>query len=111
MSDKKCCYYTDYCSPKLPVLILFILLMSTLDWGLTLLNLERGAIEANPLMGMAISEGNSYFFMLKYAMTSFGLLVLYLYKNFLPTSKIVFVIFIIYSNLILYHFIGYYFFT
>jgi len=95
----------------LSLLIIFILLMSIFDWGLTLLNLKRGAIEANPVMAMAISVGNHYFFMLKYAMTSFGLLVLYLYKNFFPTSKIVFVIFIIYSNLILYHFIGYYFFT
>ena len=101
-------YYTDHRRPGLSALIIFISVMSILDYGFTLIHLKKGAIELNPLMAMAIEVSESYFFLLKYLLTSFGLLILYLYKNFFPIEKVVFSIFVIYCTLTVYHIVGYY---
>ncbi|MCP4340738.1 MAG: hypothetical protein GY799_18085 [Desulfobulbaceae bacterium] len=101
-------YFTDHRRPGLSALIIFISVMSILDYGFTLIHLKKGAIELNPLMAMAIEVSESYFFLLKYLLTSFGLFILYLYKDFFPIEKVVFSIFIIYCTLIIYHIVGYY---
>jgi hypothetical protein len=107
-SDSNGKYYTDQRRPALSALIILIIGMSILDYGFTLVHLKNGAIELNPLMAMAIKVSENYFFLLKYLITSFGLLILYLYKDFFPTHKVVFAIFIIYSILMVYHIVGYY---
>jgi hypothetical protein len=101
-------YYTDHRRPGLSALIIFISVMSILDYGFTLIHLKKGAIELNPVMAMAIEVSESYFFLLKYLITSFGLFILYLYKDFFPTHTVIFSIFILYCTLILYHIVGYY---
>lgn len=107
-SDSNGKYYTDHRRPGLSAFIIFISVMSILDYGFTLIHLEKGAIELNPFMAMAIEVSESYFFLLKYLLTSLGLLILYLYKDFFPTQKVVISIFIIYCALIIYHIVGYY---
>lgn len=89
-SDSKGKYYTDRRSPGLSALIIFISVMSILDYGFTLIHLNKGATELNPLMAMAIEVSESCFFLLKYLITSVGLFILYLYKDFFPTYKVVF---------------------
>ncbi len=106
-SDSNGNYYTDHRRPALSALIIFIIFMSLLDYGFTLVHLNNGAIELNPLMAMAIKVSEVYFFLLKYLITSIGLLILYLYKDFFPTHKVVFSIFVIYSILIVYHLVGF----
>ena len=108
VSDSNGKYYTDHPRPDLSALIIFISIMSILDYGFTLIHLNKGAIELNPLMAMAIEVSESYFFLLKYLITSFGLFILYLYKDFFPTYKVIFSIFIIYCTLIIYHIVGFF---
>ncbi len=108
VSDSNGKYYTDRRRPRLSAFIIFIIIMSIFDYGFTLTHLEKDAIELNPLMAMAIEVGESYFFLLKYFITSLGLFILYLYKDFFPTNKVAISISIIYSTLILYHISGFY---
>ena len=84
--------------------------MCLLDYGFTIIHLNKGATELNPFMAMAIDVGDSYFFLIKYILTSLGLFVLYLCKDFFPIQEIVFAIFILYSSLIIYHIMGFYLF-
>lgn len=107
-SDSNGRYFTDYRRPGLSALIIFISLMSVLDYGFTLIALKKGAIELNPLMAMAIEVSESYFFLLKYILTSFGLLILFLYKDFFPIEKVVIPILVIYCALITYHIVNLY---
>ena len=106
-SDSKGKYYTDYSSPLLSALIIFIIIMSIIDYGFTLIHLDHDAIELNPLLAMAIKVSYSYFFLLKYLITSLGLIILYLYKDFFPTHKVALFIYVIYSGVILYHIVGF----
>ena len=107
-SDTNGKYYTDHRRPRLSALIIFIIILSIFDYHFTLSHLDRDAIELNPLMAMAIEVGESYFFLLKYFITTLGLFILYLYKDFFPTLKVVVSIFMIYSTLTLYHVWGYF---
>lgn len=107
-SDTNGKYYTDRRRPRLSALIIFIIVLSIVDYHFTLTHLDRDAIELNPLMAMAIEVGEGYFFLLKYFITTLGLFILYLYKDFFPTLKVVVSIFMIYSTLTLYHVWGYY---
>ena len=101
-------YFTDYRRPGLSALIIFIIIMCVLDYGFTLAHLNRGAVELNPLMAMAIDISDSYFFLIKYLITAVGLFVLYLCKDFFPIHEVLFAISILYSSLILYHIAGFY---
>ena len=101
-------YYTDHRRPRLSALIILIIIMSILDYSFTLAHLKKDAIELNPLMAMAIEVGESYFFILKYLITSVGLFILFLYKDFFPIFKVAISISMIYSALILYHILGFY---
>lgn len=87
-------------------LIIFIIIMSIIDYGFTLIHLDRDAVELNPLLAMAIEVSDGYFFLLKYLITSLGLIILYLYKDFFPTHKVALFIYVIYSGVILYHIAG-----
>lgn len=105
-SDSKGQFYTDDCRPLLATLIIFIIIMSIIDYGFTLIHLDRDAVELNPLLAMAIEVSDGYFFLLKYLITSLGLIILYLYKDFFPTHKVALFIYVIYSGVILYHIAG-----
>ncbi len=101
-------YYTDRRRPGLSALIIFIIVMCILDYGFTLVHLNRGAVELNPLMAMAINMGDNYFFLVKYLITAIGLFILYLCKDFFPIHEVIFAVFILYFSLIIYHIVGFY---
>jgi len=52
------------------------MLLSCADAFLTLLLLERGMIEANPIMNVVMAQGTTVFTSTKLAMTAFGIFVL-----------------------------------
>lgn len=107
-SDTDGKYYTDRRRPRLSAFIIFIIILSIFDYCFTLTHLDRDAIELNPLMAMAIEVGEHYFFLLKYFITTLGLFILYLYKDFFPIKRVVIPISMIYSALTLYHIVGFY---
>lgn len=66
----------DYYQPRLLIIILIVLSLSLLDAALTLMLLEKGAVELNPVMQYYISLGPVIFIMVKYSITALALLII-----------------------------------
>ena len=66
-----------------------ILILSILDAVLTLIVIQRGATELNPVMAYFLEHGTPTFIVAKYVLTSIGVLILLIFKNvFLTKIKI-----------------------
>jgi hypothetical protein len=68
--------FLDWHHPWLFFLATGTMLLSCADAFLTLLLLEMGMIEANPVMGAVMAHGTTVFTSTKLAMTAFGIFVL-----------------------------------
>jgi hypothetical protein len=68
--------FLDWHHPWLFFLATGTMLLSCADAFLTLLLLERGMIEANPIMNAVMAQGTTVFTSAKLAMTAFGVFVL-----------------------------------
>ena len=68
--------FLDWHHPWLFFLSVGTMLLSVADAFLTLLLLEKGMIEANPVMRVAMGQSTNLFVATKLAMTAFGILVL-----------------------------------
>jgi hypothetical protein len=64
--------YVDCPSQRVVLLLFAVLICSVLDALFTLLFLERGGEEGNPLMALALSQGTAVFVGLKMALTGLG---------------------------------------
>ena len=66
-----------------------ILVLSILDAVLTLVVIQRGATELNPVMAYFLEYGTPTFIVAKYILTSLGVFILLIFKNvFLTKIKI-----------------------
>ncbi len=61
--------------------IMIILLLSLLDALLTLILLDRGAVEVNPIMAFYIEQGPTVFLMAKYLLTAAALILFLLFRD------------------------------
>jgi hypothetical protein len=68
--------FLDWHHPWLFFLAVGTMLLSCADAFLTLLLIERGMIEANPVMNAVMAHGTTMFTSTKLAMTAFGIYVL-----------------------------------
>jgi hypothetical protein len=68
--------FLDWHHPWLFFLATGTMLLSCADAFLTMLLLERGMIEANPVMNAVMAQGTAVFTSTKLAMTAFGVFVL-----------------------------------
>ena len=88
-SDRNRILYFDRYNKTLFRLIVLILFFSVADAFLTLLLIDYGAIELNPLMAFYLDLGPLLFVTVKYALTSLSLFVLLVYsKNSLKSLNI-----------------------
>src|SRR5210317_1416564 len=79
----------DRYNQKLFLAITTILVLSILDAVLTLIVIQRGATELNPVMAYFLEHGTPTFIVAKYVLTSIGVLILLIFKNvFLTKIKI-----------------------
>ena len=79
----------DRYHPNLFLAITTILVLSILDAVLTLVVIQRGATELNPVMAYFLEYGTPTFIVAKYVLTSIGVLILLIFKNvFLTKIKI-----------------------
>jgi hypothetical protein len=76
---------------------------SILDALFTLLYLERGGNEANPLMALALNLGVTTFVGLKMGLTGIGTVLLALHQNFRLGLRGLYGIVLIYLFLLVYH--------
>jgi hypothetical protein len=66
----------DYYHPTLLVFIMIVLSLSLLDAAFTLMLLEKGAVELNPVMQFYIALGPVTFVIVKYGLTVLALVII-----------------------------------
>jgi len=79
--DKTSYFFFDRYSQGMFTAITAILMLSIVDGLLTLLLIERGASELNPVMAYFLEYGPLSFITAKYVLTSFGVFLLLIFKN------------------------------
>lgn len=79
--DRKSLYYVDEYNPRLVIPILLILLLSMLDAFFTLVLIDNGAVEINPLMAFYLEVGPGVFLTVKYLLTCLSLFVLLMFSH------------------------------
>ena len=82
-------FFFDRYHPKLFAAISAILMLSILDALFTLILIDNGSTELNPVMAYCLQHGLLPFIVVKYFLTSIGVLLLLIFKNvFLTKAKI-----------------------
>lgn len=79
--DRDRVFYVDQYGKTIFRLIVLILIFSLTDAFLTLLLIDHGAVELNPLMAFYLKAGPGLFVAVKYALTSLSIFVLLVYSN------------------------------
>jgi hypothetical protein len=87
--DRDRVFFFDRYNPKLFAAIAAILMLSVFDALLTLILISKGSSELNPVMAYFLSHGLMTFIVVKYLLTSMGVVILLIFKNvFLSKAKI-----------------------
>ncbi len=79
--DREMEYSVDRYDSKLLTPILLIIFFSICDAFLTLILLDKGAVEINPVMAYSLTHGHMVFFIVKYLLTTFSLIIILVYSN------------------------------
>jgi hypothetical protein len=104
------CVFIDWHHPWLFFLAVGIMLLSCVDAFMTLQLLDRGMVEANPVMAAMLDQGVARFLASKLAMTGTGILILVFlartyFMNLLRTELLLTVFFSAYCCLVCYQFV------
>jgi hypothetical protein len=81
MEDRQKLTWIDRHSTRTFVVVLLIITLSVIDAILTLILLNSGAAELNPIMDYYLGHGPLAFFWVKYLLTCAAVLILLLMKN------------------------------
>jgi len=95
--------YVDRYSPRMMAALVTIMVLCVLDALFTLLYLQRGGSELNPIMAAAIRMGVGPFLAIKNGLTILGVLFLCLHKNFRHVKPVIAGVLGLYLLLLLYH--------
>jgi hypothetical protein len=95
--------YVDRLSLRAVLLALFVVLASALDACFTLLHIEGGGQEVNPLMAAALEQGLLPFLVVKLPLTALGSIFLAIHQNFRVAWIALHVAAAAYAALLLYH--------
>jgi hypothetical protein len=95
--------YVDRYSSREWLLVLLLVGLSCLDMVLTLIYLDQGGEEANPLMAWALEHGEHVFMTIKIGITVLGALVLLLHVRFRLVRVCLTGIVVAYTGLVLFH--------
>jgi len=87
--DSRKIFFFDRYHPKLFAAITAILTLSIFDALFTLILIDNGSTELNPVMAYFLQHGLLPFIVVKYFLTSIGLVLLLIFKNvFLTKARI-----------------------
>jgi hypothetical protein len=81
--DRQKVFFFDRYNPKLFAAIMAILMLSLFDGLLTLYLIRNGSAELNPVMDYLLQQGPLPFVVVKYLLTSVGVVILLVFKNVL----------------------------
>jgi len=95
--------YVDVYHPRDVLLLLAVLLLNVLDAAFTLVHLQLGGEEANPLMARLIQAGEETFLFEKSFVVGVWLVLLVAHKRFLLARAGLFVLLALYLGLFVFH--------
>ena len=103
--DQSHYHSVDWHSPHLLAVAIGILLLSVVDAFMTLILLQGGADEVNPIMALVVYRSVAVFAALKMALTSFGVVFMvflarYRFMSRLPVGWVLYGVLIAYTSLI-----------
>ena len=79
--DSRKVFFFDRYNPRLFAAITAILMLSIFDALLTLILIDKGSTELNPVMAYFLEHGLLPFIVAKYLLTSIGVVTLLIFKN------------------------------
>ena len=83
--DSRKVFFFDRYPPKLFAAIAAILMLSIFDALFTLILIDKGSTELNPVMAYFLQHGLLPFIVAKYFLTSIGVVILLIFKNVILT--------------------------
>ncbi|MCH2187919.1 DUF5658 family protein [Myxococcota bacterium] len=95
--------YVDRFTPVDVALVVSVLLLNILDALFTMLWIQRGGSEGNPVMAWVLELGNSAFLVQKCLIVGIWLILLLVHKNFVIARVGLWVLAAVYSLLMIYH--------
>ena len=95
--------YLDRLSPRIVLLVGFVLTCSALDALFTLLHIQHGGSEANPVMALVLEQGMTAFVWLKMGLTGIGAVVLAVYQHVWLGIWGLYLLSLVYAGLLGYH--------
>lgn len=95
--------YIDQPSSRVILLVLFVMLSSICDAFLTLIHLEKGGSEANPMMALALHQGIAPFLNIKLSLTGAGAWLLAAHERFPLAFQALHSMAVIYGLLLMLH--------
>ena len=95
--------YVDLYSQRLVLFLLFFFVLTVIDSVSTLIYLDKGGRELNPLAQWMIDRGDTFFILCKGGLTAICLIFVMIHKNFKYSRIAIFVGFSFYFVLALYH--------
>jgi len=84
--DSRKVFFFDRYHPKLFAAITAILMLSIFDALFTLILINNGSTELNPVMAYFLQHGLLPFIVVKYILTSIGVVILLIFKNVILTK-------------------------
>lgn len=90
-------------SPRVVRLVLFVLVCSAFDALFTLIYIDQGGSEANPIMAMAIAYGPTHFVRAKMGLTGLGTILLASCERFRLGAACLYLTAMLYAGILLYH--------
>lgn len=81
-------HYLDRYRPTDGLVLILAVVLCVLDAAFTLTILAHGGVELNPLMALALGQGVTEFFWIKFLLTSGALLVALLHRDFVAFGRL-----------------------
>jgi hypothetical protein len=95
--------FVDLYSTRLLLMVMWVALMNVADSFFTLIHLQHGASEVNPIAGVLLLSGRSSFVFWKSSLIGVALLVLCVHKNFYVARYGLWAATLCYTLLLAYH--------
>ena len=95
--------YVDLYSVRLAVLLLIFFFFTVVDSVSTLVYLEKGGREVNPIAQWMIDQGDAFFILAKGVVSGICILFVMIHKNFRYSRIALFIGFFVYLTLVIYH--------
>lgn len=103
--EEAACAYVDLYSQRIAVFLLIFFILTVIDSVSTLIYLDKGGKEFNPIAQWMIDQGDTFFILCKGILTGICILFIMVHKNFKYSRVAIYTGFSFYFFLTIYHII------